>query len=340
MPMLATVVPVLNEAEFIEACLTSLLHQTLEPTSHMILVLDGGSDDGTVPIVQRLIEEHQDSKWPRLVLDKNPQRTVAHARNLALKILPESVEFTVEMIGHATVSEDHLEQRFRAWEDCEALAPDGLAGVGVRVLKAEHRRTRVGDWVEGALASPLGRSGGQFSQFTVPGPTNVPAFVMHRREAVDAVGGWDESFITSQDSDLSMRLLKAGKRLYRHPLPTVRMHKRSGLRQWWKMGHRYGFWRTKVLLKHPGRAKWQEFLPLLGLVLVAVLFLANHQAAVSPLVVYAVVLLLGGAVEAVRQRRFSSVLGVPVCLLMLHISFTLGLADGLLRKGRGPTDRA
>ena len=44
-----------------------------------------------------------------------------------------------------------------------------------------------------------------------------PPFVMHRRAAVEAVNGWDTSFITSQDSDLSMRLLKAGYSLYRHP---------------------------------------------------------------------------------------------------------------------------
>ena len=31
--------------------------------------------------------------------------------------------------------------------------------------------------------------------------------------------------------------------------------------------------------------------------------------------------------------------GVPLCLLMLHTSFTLGLVDGLLRRGRLPSDR-
>ena len=47
-----------------------------------------------------------------------------------------------------------------------------------------------------------------------------------------------------------MRLLKAGHVLYRDRAPEVHMHNRNTLSQWWKMGHRYGFWRTKVLLKH------------------------------------------------------------------------------------------
>lgn len=136
-----------------------------------------------------------------------------------------------------------------------------------------------------------------------------------------------------------MRLLKAGYHLYRHPATTVKMHKRSGLKQWWKMGHRYGFWRTKVLLKHPKRAKWQEFLPLTGLFLSGLLLGFSSPLALFPLFLYGLALMAGGALEAFRQRRPSSLLGVPFCLLLLHTSFSLGLVDGLLRKGRLPSDR-
>ena len=77
---------------------------------------------------------------------------------------------------------------------------------------------------------------------------------MHRRTSIEAVGGWDEAYITSQDSDLSMRLLKAGHVLYRDPAPEVRMHKRNTLSQWWKMGHRYGAYRcySNTLAAQPG----------------------------------------------------------------------------------------
>ena len=51
-PELATVIPVYNEVEHIEACLLSLLEQTIEPARHMIVVLDGGSTDGTQRVVK------------------------------------------------------------------------------------------------------------------------------------------------------------------------------------------------------------------------------------------------------------------------------------------------
>ena len=56
---LATVIPVLNEVDYIEACLDGLLHQTIDPASHMVFVLDGGSIDGTPALVERITETVQ-----------------------------------------------------------------------------------------------------------------------------------------------------------------------------------------------------------------------------------------------------------------------------------------
>ena len=68
----------------------------------------------------------------------------------------------------------------------------------------------VSSWIEGALRSPIGSGGGQFQRFVGRHQTKVPAFCLHNVEALKSVDGWDERFITSQDSDLSMRLISAG----------------------------------------------------------------------------------------------------------------------------------
>ena len=338
-PSIATVIPVLNEAKHIDSCLNALLNQTASPKTHMILVMDGGSTDGTQEQVKKLIERSEGSSSPRLELHDNPEMTVSHARNLALNHLPDSVEYIIELIGHSTVEPDHIEQRVAAWELSEKKAGSKLAGVGCKVVKRNGELKGTEHWIEGCLASPFGHSDGQFSQFSENGPTQIPAFVMHRRRAIESVGGWDERFITSQDSELSMRLLDAGHVLYRHPKPTVSMVKRTRLKQWWRMGHRYGFWRTKVLLKHPKRIQFTEFLPVLGLLLILSLCAGGQSLWWVPVPIYLVVLLIEGLRHGIQTRNISSVFGVPLCLVMLHTSFTIGLADGLVRKGRSPKDR-
>ena len=339
-PQLATVLPVYSEEAHLGACLDALMRQTLPPSQHIIVVLDGGSTDGTRQIISEAQRIYDGPEFPRLLVVDNPDRTVAHARNLALQEIPPSVEYLIEMIGHAVVENDHLERRLEAWHRCDALAEGTLAGVGVKVVPLAENTGRVSSWIDGALASPLGQSGGQFARFDAPSPTDVPSFVMHARSALMSVDGWDTSFITSQDSDLSMRLKKKGYVLYRDPSPTVAMHKRTSLGKWWLMGHRYGFWRTKLLVRHPTRAKWQEFLPWLGVLSSLVLVLFASPLWWLPSLLYAGALTLGGLHQGLTQRSVSALFGVPLCLLMLHTSFSLGLVDGLVRKGRLPKDRA
>ena len=338
-PTIATVIPVLNEALHIESCLNGLLNQTIPEASHIILVMDGGSTDGTIPLVESLIEQAKATSKPRIELHHNPGKTVAHGRNLSLSLLPDSIDFIIEMIGHATIEPNHIQQRLDAWNTSEHKAGTSLAGVGCRVVQRKGEVHGSERWIEGCISSPFGHSDGQFSQFTENGPTRIPAFVMHRRKCLEEVNGWDERFITSQDSELSMRLLDAGYSLYRSPEPTVSMVKRTSLKQWWRMGHRYGFWRTKVLLKHPKRTNMVEFLPFFGLLLLTALFIGGLEMWWLPIPVYSVVLMIEGIRYGIRTGSMSSCIGVPLCLVMLHTSFTLGLADGLVRKGRPPKDR-
>jgi len=195
----------------------------------------------------------------------------------------------------------------------------------------------VESFIDETLQNPLGGGPGQFSTFTEEGETKTPAFALHLRSALEKVGGWDEHFITSQDSDLSMRLIKEGFTLYRTPGITVEMKRRTSLKSWYLMSHRYGFWRTKVLLKHPSRIVLREFLPLFGALFTVGMFVVNFQWGIFPLLAYTSALLISGLYSS--RKGILNLLGVPICLLILHIGFTIGLLDGCVRKGRASRDR-
>ena len=98
------------------------------------------------------------------------------------------------------------------------------------------------------------------------------------------------------------------------------------------MSHRYGFWRTKVVLRHPKRIDPRELLPLLGLFLI----FALPEWWYAP-VAYASTLLISGIVYS--KSRPSSFVGIPICLVILHTAFTIGLFDGLVRDGKASSDR-
>jgi glycosyltransferase involved in cell wall biosynthesis len=56
-PYVVTVVPTFQEADYIERCLLSLMTQTWPAQQHLIHVVDGGSDDGTIQIVEELAKK-------------------------------------------------------------------------------------------------------------------------------------------------------------------------------------------------------------------------------------------------------------------------------------------
>ncbi len=335
-PWLATVLPVLNEEDYIESCLQSLIDQSLPANEHTILVLDGGSTDATKEIVQRICDELDPNQHPSIRLLDNPSRFVPHARNLALQHLPDSITHLLEFNGHIEIERDHLVQMKEAWTRLKSKH-ERLAGIGCRVVGNSSAKNTIESIIDATLSNPFGGGTGQFAQFHEEGKTNVPAFALHLRSALEDVGGWDESFLTSQDSDLSMRLIKAGYVLCRTPNAVAKMRRRTSFRSWFLMSHRYGFWRTKVLLKHPRRLVIRELLPLFGLIATSMLLFVNPMWSMILIGAYGAVLLLSGLLSA--KNGPSHILGVPFCLLILHTGFTIGLFDGLIRKGRASRDR-
>ena len=316
------VIPVLNEEQFIARCIESLLAQSM-PVD--ILVLEGGSTDST----REILAKYGDS----IKVVDNPEKRVSNARNLALEHIDDNVTHCLEIIGHSWIDPDHVERRVKDMLELESELGVKVGAIGC-LTKSGDSSNMVSQWIEGALASPIGAGGGQFKKFSGRQPTKVPAFCLHNVEALKSVGGWDERFITSQDSDLSMRLLGKDWQLWRSDISCVYMHKRSSLGKWWKMCHRYGFWRTKVVLRHPRRIDLREFLPIVGLILIFTL--PNWWWAPAA---YGLTLLLMGFIYRPSGSGPTPFLGIPLCLIILHTAFTIGLIDGLTRSGRAPTDR-
>ena len=251
----------------------------------------------------------------------NPGKRVSNARNLALEHIGKDITHCLEIIGHSWVDKDHVEKRVNDLIELESSLGIRVGAIGC-LTKSGSTPGMVSNWIEGALSSPIGSGGGQFKQFIGRNETKVPAFCLHNVEALRSVGGWDERFITSQDSDLSMRLLRNGWSLWRSDVSCVYMHKRSTIGKWWKMCHRYGFWRTKVVLSHPTRLDRENC----------------YQSWIDSRVplpewwyapaAYFSTLLLVGFIYRPKNSGFTPILGIPLCLIILHTAFTIGLFDG------------
>ena len=149
------------------------------------------------------------------------------------------------------------------------------------------------------------------------------------------LGDGMNAIITSQDSDISMRMIAKGWELWRSDVSCVFMSNRTKCKKLVENVSQVRILATKVLLKHPQRADIREFLPIVGLILI---FLTEPWWWAPA--IYLVTLTMIGMLYREKESPLSDTMGISLCLVILHTAFTLGLFDGLLRTGRPPSDRS
>jgi len=212
-----------------------------------VVVVDDGSIDATSSLVRRF--------FPDVFLLSCPRRGLAHALNAGLQAVQEP------FVARIDVDDELVGDRF---SDQASLLQDNPAAV---LCVTACRETR-GDSPSGVASAvddfagqglvPVSESG----RFLFP-PTDgkelrrvllrrnpiVHGTVMFRREAVLAVGGYDESFPVAQDYDLWLRLTEKGEVVM---LPQIGYIRHPPVGQELRVKRRRQAW-------HSARAQWKHF---------------------------------------------------------------------------------
>jgi hypothetical protein len=107
-------------------------------------------------------------------------------------------------------------------------------------------------------------------------------------------------------------------------------------RQYW----RYGYWKARMLRRYPETFRWRQLsgflvLSFLGLGILAVWFPAAGWLLALEVSLYALALLAAGIQEAFGKRDLALLLGVPLAIAVMHLTwgaaFLWSLAASILR---------
>ena len=105
--------------------------------------------------------------------------------------------------------------------------------------------------IAAAMRCRFGSGGAAYRHSTTRQEVETAYLGVFRRTALEQVGGFDERFIRNQDSELNIRLRKAGFQVWLDPRLKVDYRPRPGLvalaKQYWQ----YGWWRAITLRRHP-----------------------------------------------------------------------------------------
>lgn len=322
MPVVSVVIPMLNESGFIEACVSSFDAQTYPSERLEVLIVDGGSTDGSREQVETLGLERP---WLRLV--DNPDRRAASAFNRGIEAATGDV---ICIVGaHATVGPDFIERSVRALEET------GAGGVGGQ-LKHEGTSPQ-GQAIGLAMTSKFGMAS-PFRYATDRREVDTIGHPAYRREVLESVGPFNESLERNSDYELNHRIRAAGHTLILDPTIVTIYHPRPTLSALGRQFYDYGRGKTNVMRMMPDSIKPRHLVPpvfVLGLIAAPVLLKWRWSRRLLGLgaTTYSVAIVA----ELLRTQPWNHGAHTPTYVAafpVMHVTWGLGILRELLRPSK------
>jgi glycosyltransferase involved in cell wall biosynthesis len=188
-PEISVVIPALNEEKYITHVLDGLQNQTFKDFE--VIVSDNGSTDGTVKVA---------NSYPNVKVVVEKRRGISINRNTgARSAIGKNLVF---LDADTKPSERLLESYYNAFKDESIIAATGP----IYPLEKTKMRVDLGFKLVSVLFVRLSILLGR--------PSVVGLNFAVRKDAFQEVGGFNESFATYEDWDLSLRLRKKGRISY------------------------------------------------------------------------------------------------------------------------------
>jgi glycosyltransferase involved in cell wall biosynthesis len=317
-PFVSVVMPIRNEANFLDRSLGSVLAQDYPRDRFEIIVADGMSDDGTRELVERLRKDHA-----HLILVDNTGRIVPTGLNAGIACARGDVVIRID--GHAEVAPDFIRQNVALLEE----HPDAWAVGGPITHKG---RNTFGKAVALAMSSPLGVGLASHHFPGFEGYVGGAPFPALRKWIFERVGLFDANLVRNQDDEFNFRILQAGGKCYISPRVRSEYYVRESPRKLFRQYFQYSFWRIPVIRKHRRPTTLRQVVPplffgtMLALLVLGIVLKSAWVALTLP-ALYAVALLLLGLSTAPRAGIAVALL-VPVAVATMHLAYAVGIAYG------------
>lgn len=319
-PFISILIPVRNEVRYIPRCLQAVADQDY-PSDHIeVLIADGISDDGTFELLQDWAGQAE----YRYVF-QNPGKIVPTGLNMLIPKARGDVLIRVD--GHCVIAPDYVSNCVRH------LQSDGVDGVGgpMHSIGEDH----ISQVTALAMSSKFGVGNSSFR--TETGQTKLAdtvPFPAYTRAIIEKVGLYDEELVRNQDDEYNYRIRAAGGKILLAEDVRSDYYSRGLLKKLWKQYFQYGFWKVRVLQKHPHQMSLRQFIPLafvLALILTVLLSLLAPWGWKALLALLAAYLLanLSASIVTASGQGFKKLLLLPVAFVIIHFSYGLGFLVGL-----------
>ncbi len=318
LPSVSLIVPVKNEALYLERCLERIFRQTYPEQLCDVWIVDGNSSDDSEEIVTLWQKMH-----PNLHLLSNPVGDVAAAMNRGL--VAARGEIILRVDGHAFIAPDYVAQVVQT-----LLQHKGAASVGGGFHPVGEGVT--GQAIAAVIGHPLGGGPAAFRHAETIQAVDTVYLGAWWRPKLIAAGGFNPALRANEDYELHYRLRRQGGTVIFNPAIRSQTVTRRHFASLSKQYLNYGFWKAHMLAQYPASVRPRQLavplLPLLTLLflgfvgwprLLAAAFLGGYFLLIS-----------AAATELALTHRLKSWLYYWLAFLTVHWSWGIGFWAGSL----------
>ena len=327
MPRVSLIIPCYNEEIRITRLLQCLVDQTYPLEDMEVILADGMSTDRTRALIETFQKQHP---LPKINIIDNPQRTIPAALNLAIKA--SSGKLIVRMDAHTLPAKDYVVLSVQAFDEGKGQDVGGVIDI------APGSDTWIGKAIAVATRHPLGVGDAKYRWAKIAGYADTVAFGTYARKTFDEIGFYDESLLVNEDYELNSRLRAAGGRIWIDPAIRATYYSRPDLSSLASQYFIYGFYKYRMLKRHPGTLRWRQALPplfVLGILMLLLFAAFWHIAAILLLIVvafYLLVLVAGSLPEVFKQRMPLLLLGIPLAIMTMHFLWGCGFWWSIIKQ--------
>lgn len=321
--IVSLILPIHDESRYIARTLDAILAQDYPAHSFEILIVDGMSNDDTREIVQGFA-----SRYPKrqiCILD-NPGKIVPTGMNIALRQAKGDIIIRVD--GHCIIAPDYVRKCV------EHIQNDHIDGVGGSMESIGE--THMAKVIAIGMSSPFGVGNSAFR--TTSGKSRLAdtvPFPAYTRQIIERVGLYDEELVRNQDDEYNYRIRESGGKILLADDVRSIYFSRASLKGLWRQYFQYGFWKVRVLQKHPRQMSSRQFVPpvfVLALLMSLLFALLPATRPLSPLVpLFYLLANLGASLWTASKRGWLYLPFLPVTYAILHLSYGSGFLVGLFK---------
>ena len=156
------------------------------------------------------------------------------------------------------------------------------------------------------------------------------------KRVFESIGFFDEELIRDQDDEFNYRLREHGGNILLSPKIKSVYTVRSSPKALWKQYYQYGYWKVRVLQKHPKQMRLRQFVPpvftstLIGSLILALFF---HWGWIFLVLVAGSYLIsnLTASLITASKKGWKQLPLLPIVYASLHLSYGLGFLVGLVK---------